>query len=533
MLGPGRTVLQISLPVVQLGALLPSSAMALGFASMCHVQVTALAALLNNVLLPERQPQAVAAFASSAAKPAALLPWLATLSTAVSLVATKSGPGECAAVAKQAQCAFLMLLGCTLLRMHACCTAAASLPFSWCCAEEQLPIMSEYLKLLFVVFTSSIWAKHCEAVVADPAVQRAIVQVLVDHCLPATAEELQAMAAAGVQEQGAGWLMLLRLSGVLRHSSLRPALARRLQAPGAAAAIGHAAAILSQLPASRSGSMPGGMFSKLLLDGTALLGTCLTSMVAPHAIALQHGSTATQEASQTELSAAGWHAVRLMPRLAASLAAELDDPQAPAAFSAGVPVYWNNLSVACAHLAHLHGLVYALQLGDCSPAQLAAWLAAVTATLQLLPRLLALDVRLKQHSSELNGAEACCTDIMPQLVIQLPRQLEQVLHQAQQQRRRQQQLSGNAASRPANDAAAWGSLPLPLWALHTALCRLIAALTAPVEPLSLPGEALDSQAWRNILFCLNASLIAAVDAHRFVQQSRPATRIDFLAEAPR
>ena len=238
-----------------------------------------------------------------------------------------------------------------------------------------------------MVFTEDAWSKHSNAVAADPALQQAIVSVLMDNCLPVIAAKLQAEAAG----QGIGWQMLVRLSCLLRHSSLRPAVARRGLEPGAAAAVGHVAAILSLLPASRSGSIPGEIFSALLITGTVLLGLCLTSMAGPGQATLQGGIAA---ASDTEFAAAAWHAVQQVPRLAASFAAELDDPQAQAASPGGTPAYLESLSVAGNYLAQPLGLVYTLQLTDCSFAQLAAWLAAATANLRLLPRLSALDARL-------------------------------------------------------------------------------------------------------------------------------------------
>lgn len=117
-------------------------------------------------------------------------------------------------------------------------------------------------------------------------------------------------------------------------------------------------------------------------------------------------------------------------------------------------------------------LVCVVPLDDCSSAQLAAWLEAATAGLRLLPRLAALDAQLKQHSSELAEAEMCCTSIWSQLLSQLPQQLDKV---GQQQRRE------------ASHAAARGSLTAPLWALHTSLCRLVAALTAPAAQVARRG----------------------------------------------
>lgn len=77
VLGPGRTVLERSMPAGR--QRLPAAA-ASQLASICDAQVTALESMLAGVLSPECRPEAAAVLASSTAKPAALLPWLATLS---------------------------------------------------------------------------------------------------------------------------------------------------------------------------------------------------------------------------------------------------------------------------------------------------------------------------------------------------------------------------------------------------------------------------------------------------------------------
>lgn len=89
VLGPGLTVLEHRLAAAQQQ---PPAAAALRITCFWHSQVVT--AALEGMLLPERQPQAAAAFASSVANPAALLPWLATLSRAVPFVAGTLGQGE-------------------------------------------------------------------------------------------------------------------------------------------------------------------------------------------------------------------------------------------------------------------------------------------------------------------------------------------------------------------------------------------------------------------------------------------------------
>ncbi len=62
-------------------------------------------------------------------------------------------------------------------------------------------MLADYLHLLLIIFEKEPWVEHSKAVGADPALQQAIVDVLVDHCLPAMAEALQAEAAEGPRQQ--------------------------------------------------------------------------------------------------------------------------------------------------------------------------------------------------------------------------------------------------------------------------------------------------------------------------------------------
>lgn len=85
VLGPGRTVINICLETRAAGQLLPAARILLP--GCCSAELAAVLSIAAEVLLPERQPQAAAAFASSTAKPSALLSWLATLTEALPLVA--------------------------------------------------------------------------------------------------------------------------------------------------------------------------------------------------------------------------------------------------------------------------------------------------------------------------------------------------------------------------------------------------------------------------------------------------------------
>jgi len=89
--GPGRTVLE---RIVASSAAQHLPLLATELARSTIRQVHVVAAVLERVLSPEHQPQAAAAFANTAAKPAALLPWLATVSQTLPLVLADIDQGE-------------------------------------------------------------------------------------------------------------------------------------------------------------------------------------------------------------------------------------------------------------------------------------------------------------------------------------------------------------------------------------------------------------------------------------------------------
>ena len=108
----------------------------------------------------------------------------------------------------------------------------------------------------------------------------------------------------------------------------------------------------------------------LLKQGSALLGACSYSLAAAVTAGMEDSSAAAQTVSPGELAAAGWHAVRLLPRLAASIATELDDPQARTAFPeilGGTPSWLNSMSITCGNLAPPLTLMCGLSLDGCSP----------------------------------------------------------------------------------------------------------------------------------------------------------------------
>lgn len=90
--GPGRAALDVCFAAAT-GS--HSSPEALGvLADFAANQLASVMLLASMILEPGRQPQAAAAFASSTARPAALLPWLAALTQAVSAALDGCDEGE-------------------------------------------------------------------------------------------------------------------------------------------------------------------------------------------------------------------------------------------------------------------------------------------------------------------------------------------------------------------------------------------------------------------------------------------------------
>lgn len=395
---------------------------------------------------------------------------------------------------------------------------------SWLCiADVCLSTLDEYLRLVYHLLDRKLWAQHAAAIAADPALQQAIVHVLMEHCLPAMAAPMHTDGPTGQQQASLDVQLLLRLSIALRHPSLRPAVTAAHRVLENAAAVGHAVSVFHKLLTSRPSTRPNSEFSMALQKAAGLLAACLHSILKPNQAALEQGGTALL-ALPAEVQAAMWQAAQLLPCLADSFTAEIDDTHAP--FLDGSAVWNSRLNAFCYDLCQPMCLVFALHLRECGARQLSTWLEAVKASLRLLPRMPRLHGQLQPDSGTLTGAEDYCTRLIRYLVKRLPHRMRELQAQLQQ-------WSGSMTGPASDEAAALDSLPTQLWALHTGLCRLIAALTAPASPLSLPGPPLAASGWLALGSSLNAVLLAAVDAIRLVQHTVEATRVEFLAETSR
>ena len=157
-------------------------------------------------------------------------------------------------------------------------------------------------------------------------------------------------------------------------------------------------------------------------------------------------------------------------------------------------------------------------LASQSPRQLSAWVAAVVASVRLLPCLPQLDAQLKQHDSSLNGAEQLSSALLEFVL----------LHAAS----RDLHPSTCTAPLPVGDAFSWGSVPEQAWELHTALCRLIAALADPAAPLRLPEEHLSPDRWLGLLHSLDKQLRDIVWVQQLWLGSQAPELPSFLEQAP-
>lgn len=337
--------------------------------------------------------------------------------------------------------------------------------------------------------------------------------MLMQQCLPAAAALVQAdfESASALQASSFRMNLLESLPSLLLHRSLWPAVQRCGAVPGAAAAVEHAAAIIRAITAEDScealASTVHG-FGAALASATALLGLCCEVMDQPKSEPVGGSMAAPADEGPAQLAEAGWHVAALLPDLAAAMAALEHDPKCTGTSAEARESWVQNVSSFCRGLLLPLRPLHALQLSQCSPKQVSVWVAAATAGLRLLPSLGRLDSELRQHNGGCDAAAAVTRCIVGLFVDNLPRQLHSMLAVMMH---RQQQHDAEAARR---DATAWNGQPAQLWALHTTLCRLIAALTAPQAPLCLPGVALDSQFWRALLLSLHALLFAVADFYR-------------------
>ncbi len=363
------------------------------------------------------------------------------------------------------------------------------------------------LGLIYSLLTSEVWSQHAGAIAADPALRQAIVRMLLAYCLPTMAAAVSSELQAGLSASRRGLNMLELLPSVLQHPSLAPGGHER--AAEAAATVEQAAALVSSLAAAheRRAAMPGSVYAAALANATALLSVCLQKLTGSRRTGAGGSPEAAPAASQAERTAAGWHVAALLPQLRSAIAAWEGDLRQG--------ISGDPLSPSCILLnlrPALH-MMSGLQLGDSSPQQVCAWLAAATAALQLLPCAARLATSAGQPGVS-EGVAEWIGSVLWLFVDMLPAQMHQLVGQFQRRQQHSTSVSSQQDLLPSTSSedATWDELPAQLWALHTSLCRLIAALSAPVAPLCFPGQGqqLTPGKWRLMLTAVSTVLIAFV-----------------------
>lgn len=286
-------------------------------------------------------------------------------------------------------------------------------------------------------------------------------------------------------------------------------------------ALHRAAAILLALPTARPAGEVGRAWSFNLSAASGLLAELCRHVLLQQqstlvaAVHRDRGPALTFGLRGEAAGAAAWQSVSVLPRLAASLVAltgELEAQNVPANQRDSRLRDLHNISTSLRLPLYF---VYGWQLQECSPQQLSCWLAAAAASLRLLPCFAVLSAQLRQPScfSDL------CLDMLTVVTAELPKRLSQLAPVLQR-------LGSLAAELPPEQAAAWDGLPAQLWALHTAVCRLVAA-----APARLPGVQLTAHQWRSLHICLSSLLSLCCDAH--MAQRSTTGLVQLMSEAPR
>jgi hypothetical protein len=513
------------------------------------------------------------------APPQLVLPWLATLSKAlVSTWGSSTGMGACACSAPRrvplplcqalpavvpfnahcvhARCSIMPAPVHDVPPPVCCCLPAAAYGTAPCCrpcpaclpAPVRVPPAlppADQKNVGYLMFCASLahmllsidcFSGTAQALASLPDTQQAIVEVLLQLCVPGLGPELEAAAAAmhplpgaageqyeqqqqpqeqqqpepqalpagtvavgaggqvlrimdvGEDPAGGALVMAASLGSLLLHPSLMPALGRRLRQPGGGAARAalaqQAVRAVKALPAAGNWAgvrLPDAFLSAL--TGTAgLLAASVNGALPPEGEPAVAGSSSQQEQEQREQTAVAWEVVRLVPHMAALLQACAADmrQQSPLDLMGTMQRFQRCIWVL-QHLGPLH-----------DTQRLADWAAAADAALRLLPLL-----------ARLQGDTSALAQPPGRLLQQQPQQHDQ--QQAQQAQQAQWDMcgapdmaellatqllqavwlrsSGLLAPRPISDCQVPGQPSLDaaaalLFQLHSSSCRLLHWLAA-------------------------------------------------------
>lgn len=271
-----------------------------------------------------------------------------------------------------------------------------------------------------------------------PAVQQAVLSVLLDRCLARLASDCSPETLAG--DIHPHTFIAWSLAFALHSPCVEGGLVARLLQPQGAVHLQRAAHAIAALPARCSDASPAGTRGAQHLGLIALL-RCLC----------KPSDSISLPAST--LQAASWVYVEALPGIATMLAGLAADGSIPAL----------RLAVICFQLLAADSVLLGKMLAIRNDSQLAAWAAAADATLRLMPTLLQLHERCQ-----------CLDDNdLRQAPLTLSQQCLALLMNVVSAQQYMRQQRGGEEPAPTD-----GQLAVQLWLLHTRVCRLLTWVAA-------------------------------------------------------
>ena len=457
----------------------------------CFADMNALATTCLVLLDPDVRPEEAAAFACSTARPAVLLPWLRALAQALLALPMGFEPsrhGEpavhplyanrlCAHRGHLKHCNHLRSLSAALAELH--------------CQALML-----FATLVAKLAEEPVWCQHAQAIQADPALQCDIADVLLSRCLPAVAQQAQAMAPCQHREELQrieSWAS--KLEAVLTGSIVRQAAILHLsQGSAAVAAATTAGCFLQALPRAASAAGDAEILVAAWSGSLHLVGRILQLSRQPSPVGSAGNAGSATRSAERELAACT--VVREVPAAVAALLAAAGN-RAVQGGSDNAHSSWHiRLACFCCNLTA--ALLEAGEPGR-QPATDEArtlWLRAAATGMRLHPALLQL------HSSLCPLAEPDLQSAAQQITVLLTSLVDVAVAGLPSVER--QTASGLMAADPSASADLAAALAL----LHTQLCRLIHWLAGGGDALILMRRP-DFLAW----LMLMASKVLLAWAH--------------------
>lgn len=471
-----------------------------------QLQLSVLARLCAT--LESHRPQVAAAFARSTARPETALPWLKG-----AIQTMRAIPGE-AKGGKNFQ-GELELAGCLTTGVQRPVQSVVQTRGSWAPVPQALQLPSQdctrtFLSLAHVPFSRCMpaggsvpgvmmfvttilharcWSRHSDGIAADPALQAAIVEVLLTDGIQAVAAAVAKDPLRAATAQLAGTLVHL-----LEHERLLGAARQQLQQPEAssqaAAALGRAiAALPAQSPAGADRSQLASLFREVAAISARLCGLIGQEQPAEVGGRADGSSPDGSDGSSGAAHVAVWAqlAAQALPKFASALW-ELAGPNGPAASDAD---YCRALAGICVEVRNMLLVCPWSTAGQpVSAWACSAWAEAVTAGLRLQPLLSQLDVVFRQHSN--SGVQQAAQQLSLRLYCMSMDGVPGLVE------------APDEAAKQASAAA----LP-QLLQLHSVACRMIHSLAGSGASLAA-YETLTNQELHGLLFGLDRIFQAAL-----------------------